>query len=226
MKIACFVMGNDLAGALKRTYPEATVATAQSLPDAVALVKEDPATDLFVLDLLFPGMEGEASVRRLRGDFPAASIVIVAVPEDHHVAAKMIDAGADGFLGKGLSVEEMIKSIHRIRKGEFVINFSSKSFSTSLLSLDKQPVLTPRQTEILRLAVHNMSNKMMARELGISHHTVRSHVSILLRLLGVETRRQLAQRALEKGYELKVGLPKQHSVARNIDGRMDLGIPT
>jgi two-component system, NarL family, nitrate/nitrite response regulator NarL len=188
-----------LAESLRRTYPKADVATAQTLSEAINAAKDGFGISLFVLDLLFPGMEGELSVRQLRKDFPATSIIIVTMLEDPDIAAKMVDAGADGFLGKGLSADEMIKSIDRVREGEFVVNISSKSFGTPLMPLDEPLVLTPRQTEILRLVVQKMPNKMMGRELGISHHTVRNHVTILLRLLGVETRRQIAKRALELG---------------------------
>ena len=188
-----------LAQSLARTYPLADIAAVPSLQDAMALAVVGEQVDLFVLDLLFPGMEGEASVRKLRVEFPTSSIVIVTMLEDPRIAAKMMDAGADAFLGKGLSADEMINSINRVRAGEFVLNISSESARAHFLHFGEPLVLTSRQIEIVRLLAENLSNKVMARNLGISHLTVRNHVTVLMRLLGVDTRSQILARAAELG---------------------------
>jgi two-component system, NarL family, nitrate/nitrite response regulator NarL len=193
------MFSNGIEETLRRAYPNSNIETAHSFDKAHALECRNSAVSLFVLHLFFPEREVEPSIRKLKEDFPLTPIVIVTMLGSSHLAARMINAGADGLLEKNLSTEELIRSIARVRDGEFVIHISSRTFDRTSSPSHEQPVLTKRQGEILRLIVKKKPNKLIARELGISHHTVRNHLTILLRLLKTETRHEICQRAIELG---------------------------
>ena len=188
-----------LAEALGRAYPNAKIHSVDCFTDAINLAKEQGPIDLFVLDLLFPGMNGEASVSYIRNAFPQASIVIITMWEDHRVAKRIIDAGADGFLGKGLPARAMLENLERVRAGDFVVNISQRNSIGSPLAFSESLQLTPRQIEILKYLQKQMQNKSIARILDISPHTVRNHIVVLMRLLGVSKRKLIVDRAIELG---------------------------
>lgn len=188
-----------LADTMRRAYPNANIYSADSFADAMSIAMKHPEIDLFILDLLFPGMNAEVSISQIRKDFPHASIVIITMWEDRTIANRMIDAGADGFLGKGLSAQEMLSNLEHIRAGDFVVNIASNEKNSSNLMLQESIILTPRQIDILKLLQKQMQNKSIARVLGLSPHTVRNHVVVLMRILGVSKRKLIVGRALEKG---------------------------
>lgn len=190
-----------LAHSLRSEFPEADVVEFDNLPEALSAARNGPSPDMFILDLVFPGMEGPSSISDLRKEFPAASLIVLTMLEDQHVADQLLDAGADGFLGKGLTSGAIMDGIRGVRAGEYVVNMTTQG------SLLEKPMLTPRQYEILRLLCANMPNKLIARDLGLSHFTVRNHVSILMRNLKVQRRNQFGPRATALGL-IAVGDPQ------------------
>jgi two-component system, NarL family, nitrate/nitrite response regulator NarL len=187
-----------LSQALARTFPKAQISTVSTFAEAMIAGHGALAVDLFVLDLMFPGMNGEESVGQMRKDFPQSSIVIITMLEDLRIASKMIEAGADGYLGKGLSAEDILNSLARIGTGEFVVNVSPASRGLEANRAEDLK-LTRRQIDILSLIRQGKPNKLIARELGLSHFTVRNHVTTLLRVLGINRRSQIVSRAVQLG---------------------------
>jgi two-component system, NarL family, nitrate/nitrite response regulator NarL len=192
-----------LVQSLVAEFPGADVVDFDNLHDALAVARNGPSPDMFILDLVFPGMEGPSSISDLRREFPAASLIVITMLEDQHVAEQLLDAGADGFLGKGLTSDAILDGIRAVRAGEYIVNVTAQA---QILPLEK-PMLTPRQFEILCLLSKDMPNKLIARDLGLSHFTVRNHVAILMRILKVQRRNQLGPRAAALGL-IAVGDPK------------------
>ncbi|MBK7161878.1 MAG: response regulator transcription factor [Sphingomonadales bacterium] len=190
-----------LVQSLRAEFPEADVVGFDNLPDAQSAARNGPSPDMFLLDLVFPGMEGPSSISKLRKEFPAASLIVLTMLEDQHVADQLLDAGADGFLGKGLTSGAIMDGIRAVHAGEYVVNVTTQG------SALEKPMLTPRQYEILCLICANKPNKLIARDLGLSHFTVRNHVSILMRNLKVQRRNQLGPRAMALGL-IAVGDPQ------------------
>jgi DNA-binding NarL/FixJ family response regulator len=184
-----------LAQSLRLQYPSAEVLEADNLPDALSIARSGPQPNLFMLDLVFPGMDGPSSISAMRQEFPAASLVVVTMLEDPKVADQLLEAGADGFLGKGLSSTSIMEGIAAVRSGDYVVKLAAAAKGT----VTEMPILTPRQYDVLRLLSENRPNKMIARDLGLSHFTVRNHVSILMRSLRVQRRNQLGPRAQALG---------------------------
>ncbi len=184
-----------LAHSLRAAYPESDVVEADNLPDALSQARAGQPPNLFLLDLVFPGMEGPATVSKLRQEFKSASIIVVTMLEDRLVAEQMLDAGADGYLGKGLTSEAILEGIRSVRSGDYVINVAP----TAARGITERPELTPRQLEVLKLLGDNRPTKLIARDLALSHFTVRNHITILMRSLKVQRRSQIKDRALALG---------------------------
>jgi DNA-binding NarL/FixJ family response regulator len=176
--------------------PGADVQEAGSMFDVLESVETAGAPDLVFLDLLFPGMNPRETLPSFRRLCPKTSIVIVSMIDDENTINKVMTYGADGYIVKSIAAEEMQAAIGRIRAGDYVIarpQFATLSHQTP--GLGDMMDLTERQREILALIATGKSNKEIGRALALSPFTVRNHVSLLFRILKVQSRAELAQHA-------------------------------
>lgn len=185
---------------LQRLMPAAEIVEAGTMAELLDHARASPVLDSIFLDLLFPGLVLDRSIRTLRDAFEATSIIVVSMVDDQATVDKVMAEGADGFIGKAVSPGEMGEAIMAIRNGEFVVKRATSSVKALPPEQMSLSFLTPRRREILRLVVEGKSNKEIARALDISPFTARFHVSALMRTLGVTTRAAAVAKALEAGF--------------------------
>jgi len=167
------------------------VAEATSGEEAVeSAASSDP--DVVLMDLSLHGLDGIEAARRVRARSRAAVLVLTAYAERERVLAA-IDAGVSGYLLKDDDPAELIAGIRAVAAGG--APFSPKVAAVLVERRARartEEKLTAREAEVLGLLADGMSNKQIARALGISEGTVKSHLGSAFRRIGVQQRTQAA----------------------------------
>ncbi|UYV16596.1 LuxR C-terminal-related transcriptional regulator [Porphyrobacter sp. ULC335] len=156
--------------------------------------------DLFLIDLGLSGLEIGFALPRLRRTYHSASIMAMSFDADDATIFAALRSGCDGFIHKGLPREQCSRAIGRVLAGDCVVERRHAGRAATPDSpFHHEIALTARQSAVLHLLSVGASNKAIARELGISHLTVRLHVSSLLRIFGVTRRNEVAPKARTLG---------------------------
>jgi DNA-binding NarL/FixJ family response regulator len=182
--------------------PEAQLFEAGTMAEVLETVDAYGAPDLFILDLLFPGMNPRETLPALRQQCRKSSIMIVSMLDDETTIEKIMGYGADGYVVKSIPAPDMLAALMAVRSGDFIIARPDIAAMTDNAPLPANIMdLTQRQREILSLISQGQSNKEIGRALALSPFTVRNHVSLLFRMLKVQTRGELAASAGRLGYQ-------------------------
>ena len=171
----------------------AEAATGQSAVKA-ALEKD---FDLVLLDLRMPDGDGLTALSRIKLDKPDLPILLFSAFDNLASVARAIALGANGFLLKGCSRDELLNAIRIVAAGENIWSKKrcrSASYSLRMATLDGaiEASLSERETEVLRHMAMGLSNKQIAETLKIDSATVSVHVHQILRKLGLVDRTQAA----------------------------------
>ena len=159
--------------------------------------------DLVLLDIDLPGMTGLEAVRELAPRLPDTRIVMLTVSTDRRDLMDAVRHGAYGYLTKDLTGEALQRAVRGIRRGDLpmsrvhaalVVDQLARGSRSGGSATDELGVLSAREQEVLRLLAEGLTDREIATGLAISPRTVESHVSSLLRKLGVRNRAEAAQR--------------------------------
>ncbi|CAB5685448.1 Nitrate/nitrite response regulator protein narL [Delftia tsuruhatensis] len=169
------------------------IAEAGTIAQACALAPMP--VDLVLLDILMPGMNGLDGLRPLRAAFPRARIVLVSASVAPDAVREARLRGADGFLPKSASGDDILAAIDLALSGRSCFPAAAAAEPAPAAT----PALTARQIDVLRLLCLGKSNKLIARDLGLSENTVRVHVAAIFGQLGVGSRSAALLRAQSLG---------------------------
>ena len=152
--------------------------------------------DLVLMDLRLPKMSGVEAIRTIRTQAPLARFVVLTTYEGDEDIYQALDAGAAGYLIKGMPHEALIGALRNVHAGR---RFLPPPVTRALASRQPAGELSPREQEVLQLLAEGRSNREIANRLGIKEATVKSHVSVILMRLSVTDRTQAVVVALRRG---------------------------
>jgi DNA-binding NarL/FixJ family response regulator len=174
------------------------VCTFASGEEALRRLPEEKV-DVVLMDVRLPRMSGIACTARLKPLIPNTQILILTVSADTDTIFRALEAGADGYLLKRSSPEELQAGVLEAMKGGAPM--SSEIARRVIASFRRQPVkssaaakLTPREEEILNLLSKGFVNKEVAVKLGVSYETVRDHLRNIYERLHVHSRGEAVAR--------------------------------
>jgi DNA-binding NarL/FixJ family response regulator len=197
------------------TRPDFTVVgTADDGAEAVRLCHE-LRPDVVLMDVRMPGMDGIEATRRLAdsGEFRPRVIILTTFDLDEYVY-EALRAGASGFLLKDVTAERLFDAVRVVADGEALLapgitrrligEFAAQRRESNVdtavaLGTAGLGMLTPRETQVLRLVAEGLSNAEIAARLVVNEETVKTHVSRVLRKLGLRDRTQAVVTAYESG---------------------------
>jgi DNA-binding NarL/FixJ family response regulator len=183
------------------------VGEAENGAEAVALA-ERRRPDVILMDIRMPVLDGVEATRRLVAAGTAARILVLTTFDLDEYVHAAIRAGASGFLLKDVTPAKLLEAIRIVAGGDALLAPSVtrrllERFATTLppdeASSRALADLTSRETEVLRLLAGGMSNSEIASELVVSEATVKTHISSVLRKLGLRDRVQAVIVAYESG---------------------------
>ena len=179
-----------LRGLLSATDDLAVVAEAGDGETAMALALVH-APDVVLMDLSMPGIDGVEATRRLLQASPRLPVVILTSFQGEARVAEAMRSGAIGYLLKDSDPDEVLGAIRAAAAGEVPID---PRVARALLPTASgiRPVLSARESEVLRLITDGLSNKQIASQLGIAERTVKVHAGNIFRQLGVADRTSAA----------------------------------
>ncbi|HLK64700.1 MAG TPA: response regulator transcription factor [Bryobacteraceae bacterium] len=152
--------------------------------------------DITLMDLRLADMSGFDAIRAIRSEFPNAKVVVLSSYEGDADIREAMDAGAQGYVAKGMVREELLDVIRTVHAGKRRIPAALAQTLAEHVSDDQ---LSPRELEVLQFVSAGKRNKEIAAELSVAEDTIKMHVRNLLSKLGASDRTEAVTIALRRG---------------------------
>ncbi|HEY0186207.1 MAG TPA: response regulator transcription factor [Cellulomonas sp.] len=194
---------------LQATDDLEVVGEASDGAEAVALARSGRA-DVVLMDIRMPGTDGIEATRQICSDDDLAGVkvLILTTFEQDEYVYQALQAGASGFLGKGVDPDELLSAVRLVAAGEallsptatraLIASFLARPTST-LPDAGRLAPLTPRERELVALVAEGMTNDQIAEHLVISPLTVKTHVTRAMMKVDARDRAQLVVIAYQCG---------------------------
>jgi DNA-binding NarL/FixJ family response regulator len=180
--------------------------------EAMILVEEG-TPDVVLMDIGLPDRSGLSVGRDIIDEYPNVKVIALTALDEPKAVEEAIRLGFHGYVTKDTPVSRFHQSIQAAMEGQVVAPHTRRRTNNSAVSLLAQQ-LTPRERQVLELIVTGKSSRAIARQLGISPNTFRTHVQAVLTKLQVHTRLEAATFAVQHGL---VALPQLSGDTMHLD---------
>lgn len=192
-----------------RDLTERGVRVVATAPDADAAVRIAKATRprVVLMDLNLGATSGVTAIEGILGELPGTRVLVLSASGEHADVLDAVKAGATGYLVKSAGVDELLAAVRRTAEGFPVFTpglaglvlGEFRRLAGEQAGAEEPPVLTGRETEVLRLVAKGLTARQIGERLVVSHRTVESHVQNTLRKLQLHNRVQLVRYAIDQG---------------------------
>jgi DNA-binding NarL/FixJ family response regulator len=162
--------------------------------------------DVVFMDVRMPGMDGIEATRRIREAAPNTKVILITIDESRGAVAEAIQAGVSGYLLKDASPDALVDAARNAIEGNAVIHPQlTKTFIEEARvgegggGEQRTPALSKREREILQKVADGSTTRQVASDLGISPHTVKTHLERIFEKLGANDRAQAVAIAIRTG---------------------------
>ena len=200
---------SGVAYTLQNTELGVEVVECSSLEAAFERLDAGPAFDLMILDLHMPGYQGLDSVRTVRSRRPEVPVLVLSGSEDPAIVRECIELGAFGFVPKSAPADQFHAALKLVLSGGVYLPPTSLSVGSPATRAQQDAWtrlgahLTERQRQVLLGIVQGKPNKVIARDLGLSDTTVKSHVAHILDALVVSNRTEAVYALARAGLSIR-----------------------
>ena len=179
------------------------VAEAADGAEAIALLEQEQP-DVAVLDIQMPKRSGIDVCRHVRAQrWPIGVLILTAYDDDPYVLA-VLQAGANGYVLKTADADDIIQAVRDVHEGKSALDpvIARKLMAQLAGRAENKPIesLTPRETDVLKLAARGYTNKAIGAQLHLSDRTVQGHLANIYGKLHVATRTEAVMRAVSLGW--------------------------
>lgn len=172
--------------------------------------------DVVLMDINMPKVNGLQATQEIKASHEDVAVIILTAYDDEEQMVFALRTGASAYFVKDVLPSELIEAIRAVRSGQYVVNgqvlagipelmewllawYNERARFEGHVQGTLMP-LTSREMEVLELIVRGASNKIIATTLGISHQTVKNHLTSIFRKLAVNDRTEAAMIALRRGW--------------------------
>jgi DNA-binding NarL/FixJ family response regulator len=182
--------------AIIRLQPDMDVIGEAGSGEEACQICVEEVPDVALMDLRLPGLSGVQAIKTIRATVPSVRFIVLTTYDGDEDIRRALDAGAQAYLLKAMSHDDVTAAIRKVHSGARVI---PQSVSRTLAERAPQSQLSPREIEVLELIATGCSNKEIGRALGITEATVKWHVNLILNRLDVADRTAAIVAALQRG---------------------------
>jgi DNA-binding NarL/FixJ family response regulator len=179
---------------IAQTFPEAEIAEADSFDSLRQSLAAAAETDLVLLDLNMPGMQGFSGLLFLRAQFSAVPVAIISATDEPRVIRRALEFGALGYIVKSATPGEIRAALAALFAGNTwtppAIDLRRPAADADGELTARLARLTPQQVRVLMMLSEGLANKQIAHALDVSEATVKAHVSAVLQKLDADNRTQ------------------------------------
>ena len=151
--------------------------------------------DVALVDLNMPVMDGFEAIEILKKEHPAIKTIAITMFAEKPVADRVMELGAKGYVLKNSPIEELVQAIEKVNNGEIYCSVIKMNKRSSVI----KEQLTKREVQIITFIAEGNTNREIAEKLNISHRTVDTHRTNIMRKLDIHNSAALVRTALKEG---------------------------